>query len=200
MRSGKVRYIGSSAFPASRLVEAQWGLARALERFVTEQPPYSMLVRGVEADALPTCQRHGIGVISWSPSPAAGCRADGATAPHRPGHAASSSSAHSSLDASSATTRPVQLTSASSMPLTRSRRWRPRQGMLLIEVAIALVINHPAVTAAIIGLRTMEHLESHLPAADIILDHALLECIDEIVARRTNVKPDDSGYANLPRR
>ncbi len=72
--------------------------------------------------------------------------------------------------------------------------------MLLIEVAIALVINHPAVTAAIIGLRTMEHLESHLPAADIILDHALLECIDEIVARRTNVKPDDSGYANLPRR
>jgi aryl-alcohol dehydrogenase-like predicted oxidoreductase len=65
---GKVRYIGSSTFPASHIVEAQWtARERRLTRFVCEQPPYSMLVRAVEADVLPTCQRHGMGVISWSP-------------------------------------------------------------------------------------------------------------------------------------
>jgi len=68
VRAGKVRYIGSSTFPASQIVEAQWVAARrGRERFVCEQPPYSMLIRGVEADVLPTCQRHGMGVIPWSP-------------------------------------------------------------------------------------------------------------------------------------
>src|SRR5688500_4903997 len=68
VRAGKVRYIGSSTFPASRIVEAQWAARdRNLERFVCEQPPYSMLVRGIEADVLPTARRHGMGVIPWSP-------------------------------------------------------------------------------------------------------------------------------------
>src|ERR1700681_4774047 len=68
IHAGKVRYIGSSTFPASQIVEAQWvSRDRGLERFASEQPPYSLLVRGVEADVLPTCQRHGIGVIPWSP-------------------------------------------------------------------------------------------------------------------------------------
>src|SRR5205807_2948142 len=68
VHQGKVRYIGSSTFPASLIVEAQWAARRrGLERFVCEQPPYSMLVRAVEADVLPTCQRYGMGVIPWSP-------------------------------------------------------------------------------------------------------------------------------------
>ena len=68
VRAGKVRYIGSSTFPASRIVEAQWvARARGRERFVCEQPPYSILVRGIEADVLPACRRHGMGVIPWSP-------------------------------------------------------------------------------------------------------------------------------------
>ena len=68
VHQGKVRYIGSSTFPASRIVEAQWAAReRGRERFVCEQPPYSLLVRGVEADVLPTCRRHGMGVIPWSP-------------------------------------------------------------------------------------------------------------------------------------
>ena len=68
VRAGKVRYIGSSTFPASQIVEAQWAAERrGRERFVCEQPPYSMLVRGIEADVLPTCQRYGMGVIPWSP-------------------------------------------------------------------------------------------------------------------------------------
>src|ERR1700754_1750739 len=68
VRAGKVRYIGSSTFPASRIVEAQWAARdRNLERFVCEQPPYSMLVRGIEADVLPTTLRHDMAVIPWSP-------------------------------------------------------------------------------------------------------------------------------------
>ena len=68
VRAGKVRYIGSSTFPPSRIVEAQWvARDRGRERFVCEQPPYSMLVRGVENDVLPTCRRHRMGVIPWSP-------------------------------------------------------------------------------------------------------------------------------------
>ena len=68
VRQGKVRYIGSSTFPASQIVEGQWvARERNLTRFVCEQPPYSLLVRGAEADVLPTCQRYGMGVIPWSP-------------------------------------------------------------------------------------------------------------------------------------
>ena len=68
IRQGKVRYIGSSSYSASQIVEAQWTARdRRLERFVTEQPPYSILVRGVEADVLPTARRHGMGILSYSP-------------------------------------------------------------------------------------------------------------------------------------
>ena len=82
VHQGKVRYLGSSTFPAGAIVEAQWvAERRGRERFVCEQPPYSMLVRGIEADVLPTCQRHGMGVIPGARSPAAGCRAAGARAP-----------------------------------------------------------------------------------------------------------------------
>src|SRR5438552_14717519 len=68
VRQGKVRYIGSSTFPASQIVEAQWTAERrGRERFVCEQPPYSMLVRAIEGDVLPTCRRYRMGVIPWSP-------------------------------------------------------------------------------------------------------------------------------------
>ena len=68
IRQGKVRYIGSSTFPASQIVEAQWvARERGRERFVCEQPPYSILARGIEADVLPTCLEHDMGVIPWSP-------------------------------------------------------------------------------------------------------------------------------------
>ena len=68
VQQGKVRYIGSSTFPAGEIVEAQWiARDRRLERFLTEQPPYSILVRGIELDVLPTGQRHGIGILTYSP-------------------------------------------------------------------------------------------------------------------------------------
>src|SRR3954466_11672165 len=68
VRAGKIRYFGSSTFPASQIVEAQWvSRDRGLERFKTEQPPYSILVRGIEADVLPTAARHGMGILTYSP-------------------------------------------------------------------------------------------------------------------------------------
>jgi|SRR4051794_38383113 len=190
VRQGKVRYIGSSTFPASQIVEAQWvARDRARERFVTEQPPYSMLVRGVEADVLPTCRRHGMGVIPWSPLAGgwlSGRWRKGADAP--------------------SSTRADRLPARYDMSLPGNQRkldaadalarLAEEAGLSLIHLAIAFVINHPAVTAAIIGPRTMEHLESQLGAADVTLDPAVLDRIDEIALPGTNVNPADGGWQN----
>jgi aryl-alcohol dehydrogenase-like predicted oxidoreductase len=188
VRQGKVRYIGSSTFPASEIVEAQWvARERSLTRFVTEQPPYSMLVRGVEADVLPTCQRHGMGVISWSPlaggwltgrwrkdaPPPTSTRAE-----RLPGrYDLSRPENQRKLDAADALARLAE-----------------EAGLSLIHMALAFVINHPAVTAAIIGPRTMEQLESQLGAVDVTLDEHLLNRIDEIVMPGTNFNPIDGGW------
>jgi aryl-alcohol dehydrogenase-like predicted oxidoreductase len=190
VHEGKVRYIGSSTFPAGQIVEAQWAArTRGLERFVTEQPPYSMLIRAVEADVLPTCERHGMGVIPWSPLAGGwlsgkwrlGAEDLGSRRAERlpqrydlsiPGN-------QRKLEAADALARLAEAA-----------------GMTLIEMAIAFVIRHPAVTAAIIGPRTMEHLESQLPAADIQLSDEVLDRIDEIVPPGVNVNPADTGWVN----
>jgi aryl-alcohol dehydrogenase-like predicted oxidoreductase len=190
VRAGKVRYIGSSTFPASQIVEAQWvARDRGRERFVCEQPPYSMLVRGVEEDVLPTTLRHGMGVIPWSPlaggwlsgkwrkgaEPPASTRAD-----RLPGrYDLSDPDNQRKLEAADALARLAE-----------------EAGLPLIHLAIAFVLRHPAVTSAIIGPRTMEQLESQLGAADVVLDDAILDRIDEIVPPGTNVNPADGGWQN----
>jgi aryl-alcohol dehydrogenase-like predicted oxidoreductase len=190
VRQGKVRYIGSSTFPASRIVEAQWvARDRGRERFVCEQPPYSMLVRGVENDVLPTCRRHGMGVIPWSPL--AGGWLSGRW---RKGEDAPDSTRADRLPARYDLSLPGnqrKLEAAEALA-----QLAEEAGMSLIHLALAFVINHPAVTAAIIGPRTMEHLEGQLGAADAKLDDAILDRIDEIVAPGTNVNPADGGWQN----
>ncbi len=188
VRAGKVRYVGSSTYPASEIVAAQWAAKRrGLERFVCEQPPYSLLVRGVEAEVLPVCQKYGMGVIPWGPlgggwlsggwrkgkEPPASTRA--ALLPQRydlslPGN-------QQKLDAAEAFAQLAE-----------------EAGMSLIHMALAFVVNHPAVTAAIIGPRTAEHLESQLGAVDVRLDEALLDRIDEIVPPGTNFSHADAGF------
>jgi aryl-alcohol dehydrogenase-like predicted oxidoreductase len=190
VRQGKVRYIGSSTFPASAIVEAQWAARdRHLERFVCEQPPYSMLVRGIEADVLPTCARYAMGVIGWSPLAGGWLsgryRKDG------------------SLPAS---TRADRLPARYDLSLPANQRkldavdqltqLADQAGLTLIEMAIAFALRHPAVTSAIIGPRTVDHLESQLPAADVALDDALLDRIDQIVPPGTNINHADGGWAN----
>jgi aryl-alcohol dehydrogenase-like predicted oxidoreductase len=185
---GNLRYIGSSTFPAAEIVEAQWTARdRHLQRFVTEQPPYSMLVRGIEADVLPTCAKHGMGVIPWAPLASgwlSGRWRKGAEAP--------------------GSTRAERLPARYDLSLPGNRRkldaveplaqLAEGAGMSLIELAIAFVLAHPAVTAPIIGPRTMEHLKSQLPAADVVLDATLLDRIDDIVPPGTNLNPADGGW------
>jgi aryl-alcohol dehydrogenase-like predicted oxidoreductase len=190
VRAGKVRYIGSSTFPASQIVEAQWvAERRSRERFVCEQPPYSILVRGIEADVLPTCQRYGMGVIPWGPLGGgwlSGRYRKDATLPesHRaqrlPGRFDMSLPGNQrKLEAADALARLAE-----------------EAGLTLIQMALAFVIRHPAVTAAIIGPRTMEHLESQLSAADVQLSDDLLDRIDEIVPPGVNLNNADAGWTN----
>jgi aryl-alcohol dehydrogenase-like predicted oxidoreductase len=190
VHQGKVRYIGSSTFPPSQIVEAQWvARERGRERFVTEQPPYSALVREVEADVLPTCRRHGIGVIPWSPL--AGGWLSGRW---RKGQEPPGSMRADRIPARYDLSLPAnqrKLEAADALG-----RLADEAGMPLVHLAIAFVINHPAVSAAIVGPRTMEHLESQLGAGDVKLDAAILDRIDEIVPPGTNVNPADGGWQN----
>src|SRR5215216_43827 len=144
VRAGKIRYFGSSTFPASQIVEAQWvSRERGLERFKTEQPPYSMLVRGIETDVLPTCQRHGIGVIPWSPL--AGGWLSGK---YRKGQDTPTSTRADRLPGRYDLSLPgnqVKLEAADSLALLAEEA-----GLSLVHVALAFVIGNPAVTAAMI--------------------------------------------------
>src|SRR3954466_13946883 len=187
VRQGKVRSIGSSSYSGSQIVEGQWvARDRHLERFRTEQPPYSLLTRGIELDVLPTAQRHGMGILTYSPL--AGGWLSG------------------SWTADSSPTSPARQRLAARFDLSLPENQRKLDavqhlakvaddaGLSMIELAIAFVVNHPAVTSAIIGPRTMEQLESQLPAADVVLDAAVLDRIDEIVKPGVNLNPADTSY------
>jgi aryl-alcohol dehydrogenase-like predicted oxidoreductase len=187
VRQGKVRYIGSSSYAASQIVEAQWSARdRRLERFVTEQPPYSVLVRGIEADVLPTSRRHGMGILTYSPLAGGWLsgrwRKDAASTPT----SAARPSARFDMT-SPANQRKLEV-------VEELAQVADKAGLTLIELAIAFVINHPAVTAAIIGPRTMEQLESQLPAAEVTLTADILDRIDQIVAPGVTINPDDNSY------
>ncbi|HEY7965639.1 MAG TPA: aldo/keto reductase [Solirubrobacteraceae bacterium] len=190
IHAGKVRYIGTSTFPASQIVEAQaTSREHGFERFVTEQPPYSILVRGIEADVLPTCRRHGIGVLPWGP-----LASGWLSGRYRKGGELPSSTRAERLPQRYDMTLPanqLKLEAADALGALADEA-----GMPLPEMALAWVINHPAVTSAIIGPRTMEHLQSHLPALERNLEASLLDRIDEIVAPGVNLNPDDGGYLN----
>jgi aryl-alcohol dehydrogenase-like predicted oxidoreductase len=206
VRQGKVRYIGSSTFPASQIVEAQWvARDRHLERFVTEQPPYSILARGVEADVLPTCARHGLAVMSYSPL--AGGWLSGRWRKDA-----------GQQESSRATRLPERFDLAN--PYNQRKldavedlaQLAEQAGLTLIQLAVGFALAHPAVTSPLIGPRTMEQLQTQLAAADLVLSADVLDRIDEIVrpvrrstrptARsttpRSTVRPDAARCA--PRR
>jgi len=188
VRAGKIRYLGSSTFPPSLIVEAQWvAERRGRERFVCEQPPYSMLVRGVEAEVLPVCQQYRMAVIPWSPLAGgwlSGRYRKGADPP--------------------TSTRAGRIPRRYDLSLPENQRkldaadrlaqLAEEAGLTLIELAIAFVLRHPAVTAPIIGPRTMEQLTDVLAGADVKLSNDVLDRIDKLVPPGTNVNAADSGY------
>lgn len=187
VRAGKVRYIGHSTFPVSAIVEAQWtARERGRERFVCEQPPYSILTRGIESDVLPTCVRYGLGVIRYGPLAGGWLLGRYRKGTDQFGPAASS--------------RPVNRFDLSISENQRKSdvaeelaQIAEEAGISLIELSIAFVLRHPAVTACIIGPRTMEHLESQLAAADVILSDEVLDRIDQVVPPGVTINPADNG-------
>ena len=188
VRAGTVRYIGCSAFPAHQIVESHAvAERRGRERFATEQPLYSLLARGIEADVLPVCRQHGMGVISWSP-----LSGGWLTGRHRLGQDAPASSRAGRLPQRFDRSLP-----ANQLKLEATEQFAllaEEAGLTLIQMALAFVVNHPVITSAIIGPRTMEQLDSQLDARDVELDPALLDRIDEIVPPGTTLNPEDVGY------
>jgi aryl-alcohol dehydrogenase-like predicted oxidoreductase len=187
-RAGKIRAFGCSTFPAHAVVESQWvSERRGLGRFVSEQPPYSILARGVEADLLPTAERYGMGVLPWSP-----LNGGWLTGRFRKGQDAP--------DTHRATLRASQYDLAN--PENQAKLDAVEQLALLAEeldttlvhLGLAFVLQHPAVTSAIIGPRTMEQLETQLGAVELTLSPETLDRIDAIVPPGVNLARDDAGY------
>ncbi|HEX3790070.1 MAG TPA: aldo/keto reductase [Pseudonocardiaceae bacterium] len=195
VRSGKVRAIGTSSFPAAEIVEAQWvAERRGLERFRTEQPPYSILNRGIEREVLPVCQRYGMGTLVWSPLGqgllTGRFRKGQQVDTHRSGSMPQHFGDERKLDVVE------QL-----IPLAE------QAGLRMTHLAMAFAIAHPAVTSAIIGPRTMAQLDDLLAGTEVTLDNEILDQIDKIAPPGTDAGPNDVAYtppalseANLRRR
>ncbi|GAA2637643.1 aldo/keto reductase [Streptomyces axinellae] len=189
VRAGKVRAVGTSTFPAELQVEAQWTAERRGHvRPRTEQPPYSMLGRGVEAALLPTAQRYGLGVLVWGPLSA--------------GWLSGRIRSAGDIDLSAGRTAIERHKFDVSLPHNARKleavraltRLADEAGLELRHMALAFVRAHPAVTSVLLGPRTMQHLESLLTGTEVTLGADVLERIDAIVPPGTDVNPDDFYY------
>ncbi len=188
--AGKVRAIGSSTFPAWQIVQAQWSAERrGRERFMCEQPPYSMLIRAIERDVLPACQEYGMGVIPWSPLAGGWLSGRYTKGGESPGSSRRAQMLPSRYDMS------IPGNQAKLAAAEKLAEVAEQAGMPLIEMSLGFVLSHPAVSAAIIGPRTMEQLQSQLGALERDrLEDSVLDRIDEIVPPGTNVNPADTGW------
>ncbi|MDZ7674587.1 MAG: aldo/keto reductase [Acidimicrobiales bacterium] len=188
VHQGKVRYLGSSTFPADEIVAAQWvAERRGHERFRCEQPPYSIFVRGIEDRVLPACERYGMGVIPWSP-----LNGGFLTGRYRPDQEAPNTGRAARQPQRFDPERPGVAAKLELVP--RLEQVASDAGIPLTHLALAFTLSHPAVTSAIIGPRTMDQLTSLLDASDVVLDDDVLDRIDEIVPPGTNVNAGDTGW------
>jgi aryl-alcohol dehydrogenase-like predicted oxidoreductase len=187
VHAGKIRYFGSSTFPAHQIVEAQWVAERRnRERFVTEQPPYSLLARGIESDVLPVTEKYGMGVLPWSPLAGGWLAGTFGTGKQNASRRAERIPARYDMK------RPENQRKLAAVD--QLTELASDAGLTLIQLAIGFVLAHPAVTCPIIGPRTAEHLESQLAAADVRLEGDVLDRIDEIVPPGTDFSPADAGW------
>jgi len=193
VRAGKIRAFGSSTFRPEEIVEA-YHVAdrRGLYRFRTEQPPYSILTRGIEASVLPEARRLGMGVLTWSPL------------------------AFGFLSGKYRKGAPVDMTDR--RPTFQPGRFDPELpenaakyeaveklvaladdlGCTLPQLAVAFVAAHPGVTSVILGPRTGQQLEDLLKGADLLLDAAALDRIDEIVPPGVDLYDPTTGNRTRP--
>ncbi|MGH2554146.1 MAG: aldo/keto reductase [Actinomycetota bacterium] len=195
VRQGKVRYIGCSTFPAWQIANSQWvAERRGLERFVSEQPPYSIFVRHVELDVLPVCDNWQMGVIVWSPLAGgwlAGRYRRGQGVPE-------DSRAKRYAERGSPIVRrydPTTPENERKLDLVEDlTNVADKAGISLTHMAIAFTLAHPAVTSAIIGPRTPEQLEDLMGGADARLDGETLDAIDELIPPGTTLNEIDRGW------
>lgn len=187
-RAGKIRHFGTSTYPAYRLVQAQWTAAKSgVGRFVTEQPSYSILQRGVERDVLPVAQEYGLGVMVWSPL--ASGWLSGAVRRDR------------KVTTNRAAFMPQRFDLAD--PANQARMdaveklaaLAEKAGLTLVQLALGFTTAHPGVTSALIGPRTPDHLASQLAAAETVLTSDVLDAIDEIVAPGTDLAAHEKNDA-----
>ncbi|MFD5716379.1 aldo/keto reductase [Streptomyces sp. NPDC127036] len=179
-RAGKIRYFGSSTFPAHRVVQAQWAAREhRLGRYVTEQPSYSILQRGVEAHVLPVTEEYGLGVLVWSPL--ASGWLSGAVRAGREITTSRSAAMPQRFDLSVPSNR-ARLDAVERLAVVADEA-----GLTLIQLALGFVTAHPAVTSALVGPRTTDHLNAQLAAADTVLSADVLDAIDAIVAPGTDL-------------
>jgi aryl-alcohol dehydrogenase-like predicted oxidoreductase len=193
VHAGKIRYFGTSTFPAQEIVEVEWAAERhGRERPACEQAPYSMLARGIEAGVLPTCQKYGVGVIAWSPLTGgwlSGAYRKGAPVPVSPRAYRKRERYDMALEGNVR-----KLGAADALG-----RLADDAGISLIHLALRFVLQRPAVTAALIGPETMNHLDSQLGVSGAALDPSLLREVDQIVPPGTNVNPADAGWDPIQR-
>ncbi|OLF09590.1 aldo/keto reductase [Actinophytocola xanthii] len=190
VRAGKIRAVGSSTFPAEQIVEAQWvSERRGHVRMRTEQPPYSILARGVEAAVLPTAQKYGMGVLTWGPLSAGWLSGRYTTASDvtERGGGRVSTEGHKFDPSLPENARKLEAVGA----LTKLAA---DAGLSLPHLAVGFVRAHPAVTSVLIGPRTMDQLESLLDGAEATLTADVLDRIDEIVPPGTDLNRADSYY------
>jgi aryl-alcohol dehydrogenase-like predicted oxidoreductase len=181
IHSGKVRAIGSSTTPASDIIEAQWvAERRGLERFRTEQPPYSILSRGIEAEVLPIAQRYGMGTLVWGPLAQGMLTGRARKGRQTDLHRAALMKVFSDEQRLDAVERLIPLAAEAGMPMT--------------HLAMAFAITHPGVTSAIIGPHSMEQLDDLLAGFDVALTDEILGRIDEIVPPGTDLGKLDQRY------
>ncbi|MCT4351748.1 aldo/keto reductase [Streptomyces sp. Je 1-79] len=188
VRQGKIRYIGTSTFEPSAIVEGQWTAERrGRERVVAEQPPYSLLARGVEREVLPVAQRYGLGVLAWSPLAGGWLSGRYRKGAEQPRSSRADRQAERFDIASPENTAKLDAAEALAQLAEEA-------GLTLIQLALAFVLEHPAVTSAIIGPRTFEQLEGQLGADAVRLSRDVLDRIDKIVPPGTNLSARDAGY------
>jgi len=186
---GKIRAFGSSTFPAEDIVNAYHvAERRGYGKFRTEQPPYSLISRGIERSLLPTTRRLGMGVLTWSPL--ASGFLSGKVRKDQP------------VDLSTGRAALTPFRFDPSIPGNAAKFDAVEQlievaegiGCTLPELALAFVTTHPAVTSVISGPRTMEQLDGLLKSADLTLDDATLDRIDEIVPPGTDLYHPDGAW------
>jgi aryl-alcohol dehydrogenase-like predicted oxidoreductase len=181
VRSGKIRAFGTSTLPASDIVEAQWvAERRGLHRPRSEQPPYSILNRGIEREVLPVAQRYGMGVLVWGPL----------------GQGMLTGRVRRGQDTDVARAKIMQVFS-DARRLDAVERLIPvaeEAGLSMAHMAMAFAISHPAVSCALLGARTMDQLDDLIAGMDVVLSDDILDRIDEIVPPGTDAGTLDQAY------